>query len=594
MKKLLILFCVLLLAGCSSDTPPSPDQPGGVSGEYTIATEEVGSWANPAVGFTMTTDDVQINEVETFTYATGKILDSEAWVWSDVHIFNVDTQRWHPRRIIADHYRNTGWIRAEGATLYGDLIDQLGINAYVNEEFLGQNIVALYSCSQSGSTFDCHGGWQVEAFNVTKDTLEDISFTVDVSGTQDDSIVVIEAVSENEPYTNILLSLLSLDNKFNIVESSVPFNYTSEGGPVAFLELTQSNFQGEMIVLRGNWKEDGDFSMSVGGKGVGVEDRTQTTTVTGSVDLDLPEAPRGIGVEEEATLDEGLLLHYEFNENDQYDVVGDVVFNDGAAEFSRAKPLNYIDTNIAQDGNIRTISMWVNYKSLGTITDRYQISGNRNGPYLGFWGTMDKDHNFRWGDLSAHLKVLVEPDSGILDVGEWHMITMTATEQGDGLFTTYGYIDGELVNELYYNSDGSNTNLNMDGYSFWLGSTNNRGNGYGQMDASLDNVRFYDRPLTDEQVAELYTLENPENSQELFGVESFEPTCEDSDPQDSEYSPGTVTVQTEDGEIIEVADECDGGTHVIEYGCNGTELVSTQKPCLGATECSQGACEAAR
>ena len=579
------------LVGCGGgEVPPSPDAPGGVAGEYSVAVDELGSWAVQNEVAIITPDYLKLNVAN--PNGSVDILVEDDAIWNTYYIYDFQIEEWIVDTFEDESYKDSGWILPSaapkaGVTGISTTLDQISLDN------VGDYLLAFYSCTKVNS-WDCHGGWQVEAFNVTKDTLEDISFTVDVSGTQDDSIIAIEAVSENEPYTNILLSLLSLDNKFNIVESSVPFNYTSEGGPVAFLELTQSNFQGEMIVLRGNWKEDGDFSMSVGGKGVGVEDRTQTTTVTGSVDLDLPEAPRGIGVEEEATLDEGLLLHYEFNENDQYDVVGDVVFNDGAAEFSRAKPLNYIDTNIAQDGNIRTISMWVNYKSLGTITDRYQISGNRNGPYLGFWGTMDKDHNFRWGDLSAHLKVLVEPDSGILDVGEWHMITMTATEQGDGLFTTYGYIDGELVNELYYNSDGSNTNLNMDGYSFWLGSTNNRGNGYGQMDASLDNVRFYDRPLTDEQVAELYTLENPENSQELFGVESFEPTCEDSDPQDSEYSPGTVTVQTEDGEIIEVADECDGGTHVIEYGCNGTELVSTQKPFLGATECSQGACEAAR
>ena len=508
-KILAMALLVIGLVGCqSSEVPPTPDSPGGVAGEYSVAVEDLGTWANPAVGFSLWQDEAFINPLQPYSNITGTVNEGEVWTWSQIHVYNYNNEEWTMLELPAQTYKGTNWISTEEENLW--------IGAVVDKTFLGENLVAAYTCSKPGSSFDCHGGWQVEGFNVSKETLEDISVNVEVSGTQDDSIIVIDL--KGNPYTPIKLGRGTPMNTFYSEESSVEYEQ-DKNGLEASLTPTKDNFNGKSIVLRGNWENAGPFRLIVGGSSNWVDETTQIATVTGNITLSLPDAPKAIGVEEDADLDEGLLLHYEFNEEDTYNTVGDVSINDGIAEFNfngysgGVVDPNYIRTGLEQDGNIRTMSMWVNYKQFGE-RGRDQLSGVRNGPYLGYWKASTRDEfNFRFGTSSASLKIEVTDQGDRIDLNKWHMVTMTATENDQGSYTINGYVDGVKVNEEYYSYsttapyDGKNSNLYISNQDLWIGATNNNGAPFGQLDAFVDNVRIYDRPLSDSQVTELYNLE---------------------------------------------------------------------------------------
>jgi len=157
--KILILSLLLIgLVGCqSSEVPPSPNSPGGVSGEYSVAVEELGSWANPAV--TLYTDKDKL------FFGAGhnrlNIVVEDSFIWKEYYIYNYNNNAW--QEFTFDNFETLGggWIktRASHLPLFG------------TKEFSGKNILATYSCSKLNSGFDCHGGWQVEGFTVEEEEL---------------------------------------------------------------------------------------------------------------------------------------------------------------------------------------------------------------------------------------------------------------------------------------------------------------------------------------------------------------------------------------------------------------------------------------
>ena len=223
---------------------------------------------------------------------------------------------------------------------------------------------------------------------------------------------------------------------------------------------------------------------------------------------------------------EGLLLHYDFNTaNMAVDISGNgmdgvtqgaVNWNpDGYVEFNyngySGSPVdpNYFDTGLVSNGQIKTMSAWFNFKQF-CEGGRDQLIGVRQGPYFGYW--CSNDINFRWGQGSSGdtIKISALDPPGTVKLNQWQMFTTTVEDIGGGLYNIHAYVDGLPVRDLFIEGfHGNSGSLTANGQNFWVGVTNNNGVPYGQLDAFFDNLRIYDRQLSQSEIEDIYNLEKP-------------------------------------------------------------------------------------
>lgn len=294
-KKIMILLSVmLLLVGCqTNEVPPSPDSPGGVAGEYSVAVDELGNWANEAVGFELSNDMIQVIPVRS-AYAQGKILESEAWAWKTVYIYNFNSETWYEEEIDAEIYKNTNWINVQNPIRNGNNIDTLtfypGLNS-LESKYDGENIIAIYSCAKESNSFDCHGGWQVEGFDVNYYFVQDVNVSVDITGTQESSIIEL-SLPEKLP-ENIEISITPIVNNFETVTSE-RVEKTNEGYVIS---ADWSDDQ-RTFVLPVVWDYEGEYDLEVSVYGIQSNKPGQTVNAFGDISLSLPDMPGAIGGEE--------------------------------------------------------------------------------------------------------------------------------------------------------------------------------------------------------------------------------------------------------------------------------------------------------
>lgn len=291
-KKIMILLSVmLLLVGCqTNEVPPSPDSPGGVAGEYSVAVDELGNWANEAVGFELSNDMIQVIPVRS-AYAQGKILESEAWAWKTVYIYNFNSETWYEEEIDAEIYKNTNWINVQNPIRNGNNIDTLtfypGLNS-LESKYDGENIIAIYSCAKESNSFDCHGGWQVEGFDVNYYFVQDVNVSVDITGTQESSIIEL-SLPEKLP-ENIEISINPIVNNFETVTSE-RVEKTNEGYVIS---ADWSDDQ-RTFVLPVVWDYEGEYDLEVSVYGIQSNKPGQTVNAFGDISLSLPDMPGAIG-----------------------------------------------------------------------------------------------------------------------------------------------------------------------------------------------------------------------------------------------------------------------------------------------------------
>ena len=290
----ILLGCLLLvgLVGCGAgEVPPSPDAPGGVAGEYSVALDELGSWANEAVTLSVSPDILTegIEQDQTIEI-------EDTFIWSTFYVYHFKTGEWAEGVYEDPTYKNTGWIQNYAHIFYDD-------NIY-GEDSVGDYIVATYSCTKDNSDWDCHGGWQVEGYTVEKQTLENLSIGVDVLGTTDDSKIILELAGNEVPYTDIEIVIELNENFFNVAESGgtydkQAYNSAARSTPEEIIvPVHENNFNESPITLYGAWNQDGAYDISVYARAINYDEQSAKSTHVGEISLTLPDLPGAVGLDD--------------------------------------------------------------------------------------------------------------------------------------------------------------------------------------------------------------------------------------------------------------------------------------------------------
>ena len=151
-----------------------------------------------------------------------------------------------------------------------------------------------------------------------------------------------------------------------------------------------------------------------------------------------------------------------------------------------------IDLPLAFDYPSRTINLWFNARtidsSIGVIYESDQAGLNYSQTEIGVIERAgQKQLNFLVGDPATNS--YGQP----IEEGKWYMMTVTVSQE-----TIKYYLNAELVRTLPYNN---NVHSNNGNFFATLGVS--RSNQY-HFDGSVDQVRIYDRSLSNEEIAILY------------------------------------------------------------------------------------------
>jgi len=173
-------------------------------------------------------------------------------------------------------------------------------------------------------------------------------------------------------------------------------------------------------------------------------------------------------------------------------------FGNAGSAYSFDGPDQFISTNslgaVGQDP--RTISLWF----LST-TDDGELLRFGSGGYGGSWGEYitPAPGGFYFNIDNSNQLVQYNP---ILSLNEWHHV-VTTFDPSIGLTTSSikVYIDGSLLTNVQFNFNG-NLELNTVAGNLIFGSTPTQ-----PLFGKLDDISFFNRALTPEEVQELYTLD---------------------------------------------------------------------------------------
>jgi len=158
-----------------------------------------------------------------------------------------------------------------------------------------------------------------------------------------------------------------------------------------------------------------------------------------------------------------------------------------AGKFGNAGEFNgssYINTGINLNSNSASFSVWIKITDGTQETFLGVLEGN-NRAYFGV-----RESNFHLG--AGNVQEYTVSAASLLD-GDWHNVIYAL----NGSLANY-YLDGQLVDSVSYSGGGTFT------LSAFIGAINNSGSVQNQTNGSIDQVRIFNRAITQEEVETLY------------------------------------------------------------------------------------------
>jgi hypothetical protein len=280
-----------------------------------------------------------------------------------------------------------------------------------------------------------------------------------------------------------------------------------------------------------------------------------------------------------ADLSDGLVAYYPFNGNANDEsgngndgtVNGATLTQDRFGNENSAYSFDGVDDyiDIGNNSTLKpqlpvTISLWVNLNE--NSTDDFLFSNNfTNDSYSGVFISVANDLgtvgiHFGDGGYPSPQNRRTKWGTSIIEVGEWYHIA--------GVLRSFSDMD------IYINA--TNDGGNYEGYASSLEYDSNSGN-IGRMDQSsfnppvysystIDDIRFYNRALSEDEIESLYTGELPcaDNDGDGYYVEEGCGTEIDCNDDDYTINPGIDRDLYGDG----VDDDCDGEIDEDAPFCN--------------------------
>ena len=171
-------------------------------------------------------------------------------------------------------------------------------------------------------------------------------------------------------------------------------------------------------------------------------------------------------------------------------------------------PSSAIDS--VEDGTY-TLSLWMKIDDYSSshyfVGDRYYKYST---PALYVDGDGTPTYRVQWNRNSLDTSVTVEGSSGDIRPGTWYHVVVTADSDDDRTTLTL-YLNGERLDQTTTSEDLEYSG----GLDFGRGEWNHN-NKY--LNGSISSVYVYDRPLSTEEVASLYTWDDPQSTWQFLYV----------------------------------------------------------------------------
>jgi hypothetical protein len=300
--------------------------------------------------------------------------------------------------------------------------------------------------------------------------------------------------------------------------------------------LTQEQLTGLTITPPEN--SDDDFTLTV--SATSTESNGDTATATENIDVTVnavADAPTvTLNVTGQNVVNDGLVGHWVFDENDTaggrtYNLVddregiltGDAQFNsEGHTNSSMVLDGNGDYVDVVGDYNTplagtATLSAWIKLpdgftgvagnKDIGWDSPSI-IGSEQNGGINDIqWGWISDDGHINMGVGNSYG---AESTTKVND-GAWHHVVLTRDHvTGE----TKVYVDG-VLEDTAVTVTGIKNSTPISGFGATFGS--NGANEY--LQGELDDIRIYDRVLTDYEISQISTYENNQNDYDLVGLE---------------------------------------------------------------------------
>lgn len=243
-------------------------------------------------------------------------------------------------------------------------------------------------------------------------------------------------------------------------------------------------------------------------------------------------------------IDSGLIAHYPFNQNtndespngydaDNFGASLTIGVNnelnggydfDGLTDYMTVDDLGLLSTSIANNTG-QSYSLFFKPSQLPSKIE--SLLGSLNNAGNGTLLTLQTNHSPLVGGFDPnHIMIHYRDESGhdiksyaisdaLSETSEWHHLAVVVYSTNP--FISSIFIDGNYLNTITYHDEGFGSNYNSFQNSVAIGSINNRGTIANHFTGQLDEIRFYNRALSKDEINEL-----KEHESIILGKETVE------------------------------------------------------------------------